>query len=49
MDTKREDIDYMYDNISEYIEKYGITSLLRIIIDILKVKEAINVSSSNSL
>lgn len=39
MDTKREDVDYMYDNISEYIEKYGIVSLLRIIIDILKVKE----------
>ena len=49
MDTKREDIDYMYDNISKYIEKYGVASLLEIIIDILKVKEVINVSSSNSL
>lgn len=40
MNTKREDIDYMYDNISEYIEKYGIASLLEIIIDILKIAES---------
>lgn len=35
--TEAEDVNYMYDEMAEFIEKYGVIKLLEIIVDIMKI------------
>lgn len=35
--TEAEDVNYMYDEMAEFIENYGVIKLLEIIVDIMKI------------